>query len=163
MAGSAESPSPTVATSEERPATTSSRASEQRSRLTAVLLWVGIAAGVVFIVAVLFFSGFFLGRQIGWHRGYDGNRTVPSGTCPMMGTGGQMPMGPGGMMGPGGGMGPGGMTPGGMTPGDSPPGGMSPGRMTPGESAPGGMTPGGASTDPHHPPTSSSNPSTPRS
>jgi hypothetical protein len=131
---------------------TSPRASDQRSRLTAVLLWVGIAAGVVFIVAVLFFSGFFLGRQTRWHRGYDDNRTGPSGTCPMMGTGGQMPMGPGGMMAPGGGMGPGGMTP----------GGSAPGGMTPGESAPGEMSPGGASTDPHHPPTSSSNPSTPR-
>jgi hypothetical protein len=27
------------------------------------LAWVGIAAGVVFVVAVVFFSGFYIGRQ----------------------------------------------------------------------------------------------------
>jgi hypothetical protein len=31
------------------------------SLLSQVLAWVGIVAGVVFIVAVIFFSGFFLG------------------------------------------------------------------------------------------------------
>ena len=77
-----------------------------RSRLTQVFAWVGIVAGVVFVVAVIFFSGFFLGwssgDDYGWHRGYGGGR---AGTCPMMGPGGMI--GPGGMMGPGG-MGPGG-------------------------------------------------------
>ncbi len=32
---------------------------------SAILVWVGIAAGVVFIVAVVFFSGFFFGRHAG--------------------------------------------------------------------------------------------------
>jgi hypothetical protein len=35
------------------------------SRVLQVLAWVGIVAGVVFIVAVVFFSGFFLGRHAG--------------------------------------------------------------------------------------------------
>jgi hypothetical protein len=41
-------------------------------RLTAVAAWVGIVAGIVFIVAVIFFSGFVLGRHAGgggWHHG----------------------------------------------------------------------------------------------
>lgn len=41
----------------------------RRSRLTAVAAWVGIVAGVVFIVAVIFFSGFILGAHGGGHRG----------------------------------------------------------------------------------------------
>jgi hypothetical protein len=35
------------------------------SRVLQVLAWVGIVAGVVFIVAVVFFSGFFFGRHAG--------------------------------------------------------------------------------------------------
>ncbi|MHA7648887.1 hypothetical protein ACX9NE_03785 [Mycobacterium sp. ML4] len=56
-----------------------------------------IAAGVVFIVAVIFFSGFFLGRVT--HGPYDGKHVSGGGesTC-RMGSGGGM--GPG-MMGPG--------------------------------------------------------------
>ena len=61
--------------------------------LNRIAAWVGIVAGVVFIVALIFFSGFFLSWSAGdhdaWHRGYGGGR---AGTCPMMG--------PGGMMGP---------------------------------------------------------------
>ena len=57
------------------------------------MAWVVIITGVVFVVAVIFFSGFFLGwssgSHYGWHRGYYGGY---DGTCPMMG--------PGGMMGP---------------------------------------------------------------
>jgi hypothetical protein len=42
----------------------------RRNRLTAVAAWVGIVAGVVFIVAVIFFSGFILGSHSGGgHRG----------------------------------------------------------------------------------------------
>ena len=37
----------------------------RRSRVTAVAAWVGIVAGVVFIVAVVFFSGFILGAHSG--------------------------------------------------------------------------------------------------
>jgi hypothetical protein len=32
--------------------------------------WVAIVAGIVFIVAVIFFSGFTLGRQAGHHGGF---------------------------------------------------------------------------------------------
>lgn len=66
------------------------------SPLGQVVAWVVIITGVVFVVAVIFFSGFFLGwssgDHYGWHRGYGGG---PAGTCPMMGPGGTM--GPGGM------------------------------------------------------------------
>jgi hypothetical protein len=83
--------------------------SERPSRLAQALAWVGIIAGVVFVVAVIFFSGLVLGwssgGHSGWHHGYFGGRDD---TCPMMGHGGMM--GPGGMspggMGPGGPMGP---------------------------------------------------------
>ncbi len=77
---------------------------DRSSRLSQGLAWAGIIAGAVFVVAVIFFTGFFLGWSSGdhdgWNRGYGG-----AGTCPMMGPGGMM--GPGDMMGPGG-MGPGG-------------------------------------------------------
>lgn len=45
------------------------------SRVTTIAAWVGIVAGVVFIVAVVFFSGFVLGRNSGdgYHRGGAGH------------------------------------------------------------------------------------------
>ena len=77
---------------------------DRPSRLGQVLAWVGIIAGVVFVVAVIFFSGFFLSWSSGdhdnWYRGYGGGR---AGTCPMMGPGGMIVpggMGPRGPMGP---------------------------------------------------------------
>jgi hypothetical protein len=42
-------------------------------RLYQVVAWVGIVAGVVFIVAVVFFSGFFLGRHSGPALGHFGS------------------------------------------------------------------------------------------
>jgi hypothetical protein len=93
-----------------------SAADHRDRRLRHVLAWVGIAAGVVFIVAVVFFSGFALGRGSdgyhGWHRGYQ-SQMGPGGGCPMMRNGG---------------MGPGGMGPGGMDD-------MRPGVMRPGQSS----------------------------
>ena len=90
------------------------------NRLYRALAWVGIVAGILFIIAVVFFSGFFAARASGgdgWHRGWQSGQMQPGGMmgggCPMM----QMQpgmMGPG-MMGPGM-MGPG-MMPGGMGPG----------------------------------------------
>jgi hypothetical protein len=72
------------------------RHDDRPSRLTQVLAWVGIIAGIVFVVAVIFFSGFALGwssgGHYGWHRGYYGGQMGPggsTGTCPMMGPGGQ--------------------------------------------------------------------------
>jgi hypothetical protein len=64
-----------------------------------VLVWAGIAAATVFIVAVVFFSGFFIGRATdgagfpGRHHGGPGSSMMGPG---MMGPG---MMGPG-MMGP---------------------------------------------------------------
>jgi len=68
--------------------------------LQRTLAWVGIVAGVVFTVAVVFFSGWALGLtsagQPGWHRGYQGGQ-MPPGGCPMMGADGNQDMGPGTM------------------------------------------------------------------
>ncbi|ULN44836.1 hypothetical protein MI149_29600 (plasmid) [Mycolicibacterium crocinum] len=110
------------------------------NRLYRALAWVGIIAGVLFIVAVVFFSGFLAGRSAdgyGWHRGWQNGQMQPGG---MMGSGcPMMQMMPGGM-GPG-------MMPGGMGPG------MMPG-MTPGGMGPGGMRgPNMAPTTPMPPPT----------
>jgi hypothetical protein len=61
-----------VATSTPPPAAPPPAPAEPRrhSRLTAVAAWVGIVAGVVFSVAVIFFSGFVLGAHAGGgHRG----------------------------------------------------------------------------------------------
>jgi hypothetical protein len=67
------------------------------SRLTAVAAWVGIVAGVVFIVAVVFFSGFFLGAHSGGghHGGHRGDGEVA-----IFHKGGPPPMFPMGPMGP---------------------------------------------------------------
>lgn len=92
-------------------------------RLRRALAWVGIVTGVVFTVAVVFFSGMAVGwASGGYHgrdRGYQGGRMTP-GDCPMM----QGMMGPGGMKGPGGmaGMDPEDMGPGMARPGAPPPG-----------------------------------------
>lgn len=60
---------------------------------------VGTAAGVVFIVALLFFAGFFLARATnGPSTGQQTSGGGGASSCPMMGSGGGM--GPG-MMGPG--------------------------------------------------------------
>ena len=65
------------------------------SRLNQVAAWVGIIAGIVFIVGSVFFTGYFLGRHGGggWHH-QRGPEMGFRGGPPMM------PMGPG-MMGPG--------------------------------------------------------------
>ncbi|MCV7155600.1 hypothetical protein H7I57_31435 [Mycobacterium pyrenivorans] len=82
----------------------------QRRGVNHALAWSGIAAAAVFIVAVVFFSGFFIGRAT---DGFGGNRGNCQGTPGMMGPGMMGPgmMGPGmmgpGMMGPSGPGGPG--------------------------------------------------------
>lgn len=99
------------------------RNEDRRNTAGIILVWVGIVAGVVFLVAVVFFSGFFLGRNSSDH--FRGGYHQPG----MMGPSQMGPysqMGPGGMpgpamMGPGGMMGPGMMGPGGtMGPGQQP-------------------------------------------
>ncbi|MCH9729124.1 MAG: hypothetical protein K0U84_05500 [Actinomycetia bacterium] len=69
----------------------------QPNRLNQTLAWVGIVAGVLFIVAAIFFSGLFIGRATGgyydWHRGYEAGQMQPGGSmgsCPMMKPGGMM-------------------------------------------------------------------------
>ncbi len=47
----------------------SPRYDDRPNRLKQALAWVGIVAGVVFVVAVIFFSGFFLSWSSGGHRG----------------------------------------------------------------------------------------------
>ena len=82
----------------------------QPSRLNQVAAWVGIVAGVVFIVAAIFFSGFALGAHSG--KGYGGHHRDggpgmtmrhegPSFPGPMMrpGPGFVFPGGPGGFPG----------------------------------------------------------------
>jgi hypothetical protein len=84
------------------------------SRLNQVAAWVGITAGVVFIVAVIFGSGFVLGAHSGGHHrgGPDRgemmmHRQGPPPMFPMgpmlrpPGPGFVFPGGPGGNMGPG--------------------------------------------------------------
>lgn len=90
------------------PAGATDQAAVRNTRLYQTLAWVGIVAGILFTVAVIFFSGFFLGRAAdgyGPHRGYQSGQMRSDGQmgggCPMM------QMQPGGM-------GPGGMGPGGM-------------------------------------------------
>lgn len=86
-------------------------------RLNQVAAWVGIVAGIVFIVGSVFFTGFVLGKHSGHGGGWQHHRG-----------GGQMELrgGPG-MMGPGM-MGPGMMGPGMMGPGKMGPGNMGPDR-----------------------------------
>ena len=65
------------------------------------LAWSGIAAAAVFIVAVVFFSGFFIGRAT---DGFGGNRGNCQGAPGMMGPQGSWSpgnMGPSGPWGPG--------------------------------------------------------------
>ena len=104
------SPEQTTATPLGVPASRHDHAHHRSSRLNQVLAWVGIIAGVVFIVAVIFFSGVFFGRVSagyhGWHRGYHGGQMGPRADlddCPMTRPGPRMgpgQVGPGGMMGP---------------------------------------------------------------
>ena len=80
---------------------------DQPNSLSRIAAWVGIVAGVVFIVAVIFFSGFVVGSD-----GYIG-RTHRGGEY-WMHHGGPSPMGPGRI-------GPGQISPGQMGPGQQSP------------------------------------------
>jgi hypothetical protein len=94
-------------------------AGRRPSRLNQALAWVGIVAGGLFVVAAIFFSGFFLSWGIGGghHAGPD-----KMDCCSQMKPGDHMAQGamtgPGGPKAPSGQMGPGSaMTPGQMMPG----------------------------------------------
>ena len=82
-----------VAATERRPAESPAR---RPNRLNQIAAWVGIVAGVVFIVAAIFFSGFIIGKHSGGYFGR-GHRGDEFG---MYRAGGPR-MGTGGMMGPG--------------------------------------------------------------
>ncbi|WP_286137221.1 hypothetical protein [Mycobacterium sp. IS-3022] len=60
---------PVVTASPHDPVAPAAREEPRRSRLGAVAAWVGIVAGVVFVVAVIFFSGFIIGAHSGGHHG----------------------------------------------------------------------------------------------
>jgi hypothetical protein len=108
---------------------------ERPSRLAVVALWVAIVAGIVFIVAVIFFSGFAMGRHAGgggghhhWNgqqhgaHGFAFHHPHPMGSWGAWGPGpGGFPGGPGG--GPGGFPGGPGGGPGGYPGGPGGPGG----------------------------------------
>jgi hypothetical protein len=83
----------------------------QPSRLNQALAWVGIVAGGLFIVAAVFFSGFFLSWSLNG-SGHDHKVPAPMACCADMKPGEQMK--PGAMMAPGAQMKPGEMMPGGM-------------------------------------------------
>jgi hypothetical protein len=117
-------PEPTTVASESRPvgpppALPPSARYDGPSRLSQVAAWVVIVAGVVFIVAVIFFSGFFLGVHASGYHGYyrhgDGmehqggpdGMTGPEQSGMLGGEMWQRPGAPDGMMGPGGMMAPG--------------------------------------------------------
>jgi hypothetical protein len=84
------------------------------SRVNQALAWVGIVAGGLFIVAAVFFSGFFLSWSLSG-PGHDHKGPAPMACCADMKPGEQMK--PGAMMAPGAQMKPGEMMPGGMMPG----------------------------------------------
>jgi hypothetical protein len=50
------------------PAVLAPAAERRSSTLHKVLTWVGIAAGSVFIIATVFFSGYFMGMHTGHHK-----------------------------------------------------------------------------------------------
>ncbi|MDT5210870.1 MAG: hypothetical protein QOF67_3285 [Mycobacterium sp.] len=98
-----------VATAEPPPAAPVAVERHRHSRLTAVAAWVGIVAGVVFIVGSIFFSGFFLGAHSGGHHrgghhhgGGEHGFMMHRGGPPPMGPGGNRPWPPSGPGGPGG-------------------------------------------------------------
>ena len=64
---------------------------DRGSRLSQVAAWVGIVAGTVFVVAVIFFSGFVLGKSAG--GGGDRQHGGPRHEIEMLQRGGP-PMGP---------------------------------------------------------------------
>lgn len=70
------------------------RDEHRSSRLYRALAWVGIAAGSLFIVATVFFSGFILGKQSDGGPHHGPHRML---VRPFPGPG--HPMGPGGPMG----------------------------------------------------------------
>ena len=93
MTETAEHPTTPTLTAGPPPPPVSTRDDRGPNRVLQVLAWVGIVAGVVFVVAVVFFSGFFLGRHAGTpgygHFGSHHGRGIH-----VFHRGGPQPMGP---------------------------------------------------------------------
>ncbi|MDT5370341.1 MAG: hypothetical protein QOC62_4772 [Mycobacterium sp.] len=94
MTETAEHPTtPTLTAGPPPPPPVSTQDDRGPNRVLQVLAWVGIVAGVVFVVAVVFFSGFFLGRHAGTpgygHFGSHHGRGIH-----VFHRGGPQPMGP---------------------------------------------------------------------
>lgn len=86
---------------------------QKQSRVPLIAAWVGIAAGAVFIVAIIFGTGFMLGAHSGQHGGSDRGdamarrdgpppQVFPMGPMLRPGPGFVFPGGPGGEFAPGG-------------------------------------------------------------
>jgi hypothetical protein len=75
MTDTAEHPTTTLSADPPTPPPVTRDASDRArpNRLYQALAWVGIVAGVVFIVAVVFFSGFILGKHSDGSHGMWGN------------------------------------------------------------------------------------------
>nr|WP_193046882.1 hypothetical protein [Mycolicibacterium baixiangningiae] len=82
-----------VHTTTQQPVYVEAPKERRRASVTTIAAWVGIVAGVVFIVAVVFFSGFVLGKSSGGGHHRDGGPGhghmmfrdgPPSGMLPMM-------------------------------------------------------------------------------
>ena len=112
MSETASSPEPATGPIETAPTTVPAVVQERDveprrrgGRLNVVLAWVGIVAGTVFVVAVIFFSGFALGASVGGghhhggHHGHGNGQMEHDGGGPRHGWQG----GPGFQGGPGGG------------------------------------------------------------
>ena len=56
-----------------------------------LLVWVGIVAGIVFIVATVFVAGLMVAWSTGGHQGWHQGAGSMSSGCPMMGSGKSMP------------------------------------------------------------------------
>jgi hypothetical protein len=93
MTETAEHPTTPTLTAGPPPPPVNPRDDRGPNRVLQVLAWVGIVAGVVFVVAVVFFSGFFLGRHAGTpgygHFGSHHGRGIH-----VFHRGGPQPMGP---------------------------------------------------------------------
>jgi hypothetical protein len=93
MTETAEHPTTPTLTAGPPPPPVSTQDDRGPNRVLQVLAWVGIVAGVVFVVAVVFFSGFFLGRHAGTpgygHFGSHHGRGIH-----VFHRGGPQPMGP---------------------------------------------------------------------
>ncbi|MGZ5376904.1 MAG: hypothetical protein ACXWD8_02475 [Mycobacterium sp.] len=99
---------PVASTPPPPPVTTYQAEPPRRARVAVAAAWVGIVAGVVFTVAVIFFSGFILGAHSGGHRGGPGAHKGDEGFAGIhRGPPPMFPMGPRGEFeGPGPGSGP---------------------------------------------------------